>query len=302
MWRPADRCDTPTVTTPITSELIGRTGAALGAGGWRYTQRQLYYATCAAAESPSRAAGRGELAAGVLLGLVALILLPFRPVSLAVGILAVIVLGLGVVARLTRQRLPGRMLGVSYSEFQALLPDVPPLSGLIANPGAAPLPPSPGTGASLVAVCDTAETAAAVRANFGVAALDPIPVVTLGEAEVDGSAVIALHDASPRGCALALELVDAGARVVDAGLRPAWVEGSDVQVLEGAPARLPRDLAPVLSEDEIAWLRSGRRVEIAILPPARLMRLVGAAADRASQIKITAGSPPAVAAALSELP
>jgi hypothetical protein len=79
-----------------------------------------------------------------------------------------------------------------------------------------------------------------------------------------------------------MQLLDSGACVIDAGLRPAWVGGDDVQILEGAPARLPRDLSGALTEDELDWLRSGRRVELAILPPERLMQLVAAAIDYAT--------------------
>lgn len=290
------------MTTPITSELIGRTGATLGAGGWRYTPRQLYYATCAAAESPFRSGARGELAAGALLGLVALILLPLRPVSLALGILAVLLFGLGAVSRLTRRPPAGRLLGISYPDFQGLLPGAPPLPGLIGESDAAPEPRPLGDGAPLVVVCDTSENAAAVRANFGAAGVVPIPVVTLGEAAVAGRTVIALHDASPRGCAVALELVDAGARVVDAGLRPAWVDGTDSQVLEGAPARMPRDLAPLLGEEELDWLRSGRRVELGTLPPERLMRLVGVSITRAAALRQRADAAPAIEDAVPALP
>ncbi len=46
------------------------------------------------------------------------------------------------------------------------------------------------------------------------------------------------------------------------------------QVIEGAPARLPRDLTPLLSADEVSWLASGRRVELAALTPARLLGLL----------------------------
>ena len=112
----------------------------------------------------------------------------------------------------------------------------------------------------------------------------------------------ALHDASPRGCALPLHLADAGARVVDAGLRPAWVDRDDIQVLEGAPAHLPRDLSSLLADDETDWLRSGRRVELAVLPPERLLHLVNDGVDRARAVSSANATPAGVADTLPSLP
>lgn len=294
-------CDTRRVTTPVTSELVARTGAALERGGWRYTPRQLYYATCAASETGPPSA-RTEFALGVLLGLVALILLPWRPAALAVGILAVLALALGAFARLRRRPPGGRVLAVSFAEFAALLPDTSPLPGLIDVGGATGIGSGTAASATVVVVCDTAESAAALQENFAAAGLDPVPVLTLDQPNLTTTTAIALHDASPRGCALPLELVDAGARVIDAGLRPAWVDGGDVQVLEGAPARMPRDLASVLSDDELDWLRSGRRVELAVLPPQQLMRLLRAAIERAAALPDAAAATAAVEAVLPSLP
>lgn len=285
------------MSTPITSELIARTGAALAEGGWRYTPRQLYYATCAAAESPSHSPARGELAMGVLLGLVALILLPFRPVAIGVGILAALSLLLGLLTGLTHRPRVGRVLAISFAEFETLLRGEPPPPGMLdggepaeravnASSGGAS-----GTSSAAVIVCDTTDSVAAVRANLAKAGIDGVPVLSRDIA-VDGLTAIALHDASPAGCALPLQLLDAGAHAVDAGLRPAWVDRADMQVLEGAPARMPRDLSPLLSDPELDWLRSGRRVELAVLPPEGLMHVVRAALERASA---ASGSVPLVA-------
>ena len=273
------------MSTPVTSELIARTGAAMAEGGWRYTPRQLYYATCAAAESPSRSPARGELALGVLLGLVALILLPFRPVAVGIGALAALSLLLAALTHLTHRAPSGRVLALSFAEFEALLRTEPSPPGLIDGAEVARVAGSDGRAGAAraaVVVCDTDDSAAAVRANLAHADIDPMPVLSDGSRVAAGETAIALHDASPAGCALPLQLVDAGALVVDAGLRPAWVDGADVQGLEGAPARMPRDLASLLTDDELDWLRSGRRVELAVLPPERLMRLLRAALDRAS--------------------
>src|SRR5207253_7501030 len=142
----------------------------------------------------------------------------------------------------------------------------------------------PAGRAGLAIVCDTADSAAAVGANLERAGLVAVSVLHSDSmTSLDGRAATALHDASPRGCALVLELHDAGVYVVDAGLRPAWVDTPAFQTLEGAPARLPRDLTPLLGDSEVAWLGSGRRVELAVLPPERLLRLVRAAIELATK-------------------
>jgi hypothetical protein len=291
---------------PITSELIARTGAALADGGWHYTPRQLYYATCAVAEAPRRSPARGEFALAVLLVLVALILLPVRPAAIAAAGLAGIAFALGLVAQFTHRRLPGRLLALSFTAFEALLESQEAPDWMIKP---ADHPSADGSlkdaRAMTILFCDTAENAAAVLANLSRAGLRDVRVVhadacsdaastaaanapfaaaagAASDAPAFAGTVIALHDASPRGCALPMQLLDSGAYVIDAGLRPAWVGGDDVQILEGAPARLPRDLSGALTEDELDWLRSGRRVELAILPPERLMQLVAAAIDYAT--------------------
>ena len=101
-----------------------------------------------------------------------------------------------------------------------------------------------------------------------------------GSAAVPKGRSIVLHDASPRGCALVLNLRDDGITAEDAGLRPSDVDGPTHQVIEGAPARLPRDLSSLLRADEIDWLLSGRRVEVATLTSEVAMDRVLAAVRR----------------------
>ncbi|MBV8526962.1 MAG: hypothetical protein JOZ75_01460 [Candidatus Dormibacteraeota bacterium] len=263
----------------MTSELIARAGASLADGGWRYTRRQLYYATCAAAETPPRSPARSQLALGVLLGLIALILLPVRPAALAVGGLAALAFALGIVSLLTRRPPAGRALAVSFPEFESILATdaLPPGLAEAVDAGA-----GQDAADGPVLVCDTEENAVAVAANRAHAHIPHLSVTTRTDGHDTGVTVIALHDASPRGCALPLELVASGCHVVDAGLRPAWIDGGRVQVLEGAVARMPRDLSMSLREDELDWLRSGRRVELAVLPPERLLSLVREAVERAT--------------------
>ena len=285
------------MSRPVTSELIARAGASLAVGGWRYTPRQLYYATCAAAESPPRSPARNQFALGVLLVLVALILLPLHPAAIAAGSLAALSLALGVVSLVTRRRPTGRSLAVSYQEFEAVLRSDAQPEGLVVSPDSA------GTGLdSIAVVCDTASNAQAVLANLDHAGAPLVRVLVWDDQAVRSHTVIALHDASPRGCALPLHLADAGARVVDAGLRPAWVDRDDIQVLEGAPARMPRDLSSLLSDDETDWLRSGRRVELAVLPPERLLHLVNDAVERARAVSSGSTTPAGVADTLPSLP
>ena len=260
---------------PITPELIERTGEALRAGGWRYTPRQLYYAACAAVETPpARSPANTEMALGVVLILLGLILVGVRIAFIALVTLGGLLVLAGAAARLMRRPPPpGRLLAVSFAAFERELATASP-PALIDVAAWSPAPAAAG----VTIVCDTVETAAAIDANRAAAGLGDVAVrAGAGHQALTGVAAVAIHDASPRGCALPLELRDAGADVFDAGLRPAWVDSLSFQTLEGAPARLPRDLSGALTDDEIAWLASGRRVELAVLPPERLMRLVTAA-------------------------
>jgi hypothetical protein len=100
-----------------------------------------------------------------------------------------------------------------------------------------------------------------------------------------------LHDASPRGVALVQDLRDSGVDVVDGGLRPREVAGASHQVIEGAPARLPRDLSMLLDGAEIDWLLSGRRVELATLPPEVALDRVRAAISQAAPLPGDARQP-----------
>ena len=288
------------MTLPVTCEMIERTAGALGTGGWSYTPRQLYYATCAAAETPpSAATANGAMALGALLVLVAFILVHVQVAFLTLLAAAAALILAGAIGRLTLRPAAGRVLAVSFPEFERLL-GAARLSGLI-DPGVW----TPPAGRSdLTLVCDTAETAAAVGANLSHAGIDGVAAqVAASQASLEGVAVVALHDASPHGCALPLDLRDAGATVLDAGLRPGWVDGAAFQMLEGAPARLPRDLSPLLSDEEIGWLASGRRVELAVLPPERLMRLVRAALEeRKAHPDATGTGAPGLLPSLPDLP
>jgi hypothetical protein len=137
-----------------------------------------------------------------------------------------------------------------------------------------------------VVVCDRQETADLLAANAGrlpegaeVAELGALLGDAGGELapEVRGRLLVAVHDAGPAGCALKAVLRRAGAvNVVDAGLRPPPSD-TGLQVIEGAPARLPAGIDGDLTVAERGWLSSGRRLELATLTPGEAVALVLAA-------------------------
>jgi hypothetical protein len=264
---------------PVTQSLVEDSAARLAADGWRYTQRQLYYATCARAETPpSNAAANGEIGLGVVLALLGLILIGIKVAFVVLVSLGAALALAGILGRLRRPTLTGRLLALSFDEFRGRFSDLE-LPGLI-DPSAA-LPP-PDAAHTVTVICDTRDTASLVAANLDRAELREAIVVAAqdGSAATQSAKAIVLHDASPRGCALVLDLRDSGIVVDDAGLRPSEVDGPTQQVLEGAPARLPRDLSTLLRPEELDWLLSGRRVEVATFSPEVVMDRVIAAIRR----------------------
>jgi hypothetical protein len=277
---------------PVTTLLVEDSGAGLAAGGWRYTQRQLYYATCARAETtPSDAASNGEIGLGVLLILIGLILIGIKVLFALFVTLGVALILTGILGRMRKPKLSGRLLALSFDEFRSRFGALE-LDGLIA-PDAAPAVEAAAAGASITIATDTPETAAMIEANAERAELGPVEVVVASDAWRPRSAtrVILVHDASPRGCALVQDLRDQGVDVVDGGLRPRDVDGPLQQVIEGAPARLPRDLSGLLERAEIDWLLSGRRVELATLPPEVAMDRVRAAISQVEPVHDGAPQP-----------
>ncbi len=277
---------------PVTTLLVEDSGAGLAAGGWRYTQRQLYYATCARAETtPSDAASNGEIGLGVLLILIGLILIGIKVLFALFVTLGVALILTGILGRMRKPKLSGRLLALSFDEFRSRFGALE-LDGLIA-PDAAPAVDAAAAGASITIATDTPETAAMIEANAERAELGPVEVVVASDAWRPRSAtrVILVHDASPRGCALVQDLRDQGVDVVDGGLRPRDVDGPLQQVIEGAPARLPRDLSGLLERAEIDWLLSGRRVELATLPPEVAMDRVRAAISQVEPVHDGAPQP-----------
>jgi hypothetical protein len=268
----------------MTPAVIERAAARLADGGWRYTPRQLYYAVCADLEKPQRSGARslasGEVGLGAVLILIALILIRFAipfTILLALGLLLIVT---GAAARLQRTSPPRvRVLAMSYDEFVHELGDRRFEGLLVAETEEL----RQVANVSVSVLCDTHETARCVNANREKLAIDglaALPAEAVGSPAAKSIPIIALHDASPRGCALVLDLKDQGLDAIDAGLRPLWVSNDANQVVEGAPARLPRDLSEALTADEIDWLRSGRRVELATLTSSEIAQLIQRAASK----------------------
>ena len=274
------------MSAPITSAIIEQEAHRLADDGWHYTPRQLYHAVCAAVDLPGAGVqtARAEIGCGVILVMAAL------PVFLAqvLGFLLLLAIGLGLIvagalALAGERRRPARprVLAISFDEFMRdylrRVRDADRVLPGLLDEGALDAPVrAPETGTLIV--CDLRETAAMLRANAerlpqGVAvAAEP----DLGD-DLSGRRAVALHDADPSGCGLAGRLRAAGATdVTDAGLHP---PGSDVglPVAEGAPARVPEEVASSLEPDQADWLRSGRRLELAHLGPRPIVVLLSAA-------------------------
>ncbi len=264
--------DSRDMSLEITDERVIAAAARLHEGGWSYSPRQLYYAVCADVEMPPTRIASGEVGLGVLLILIGAI--TGQRILLAVlGLVGLAFLAVGIVTHVQERRPlpPARLLALSYPDFERRF-----LAGAHAYDGLVDAPPPPPAAITVV-VCDRAETAAVIHANRE--RLGDVAVAVAAELPHDlaGWRAIVLHDCDPAGCALAADLRDRGADVADAGINPAELMGRRLQMLEGAPARLPRDLSGHLSTDETDWLRSGKRLELGTEAPAQLVARVHAA-------------------------
>jgi hypothetical protein len=267
---------------PVNERLVADQAARLGVGGLSYTPRQLYYAVCAALERPRITVGTSQAVLGALLTVFGVVFGLLASVYLiALVIIGAVVTGMGLQNRRREHAQPTtRPLAMGYDDFVAgviaprqdgthaeelpgLLLDAPDGNGH-AEPKPESLP---------VVVCDHPETAALLEAINGTAGF---AVRALAEADAaqaaKGRRVYSLHDCDPSGCGLPLRLRDMGAaEVVDIGIRPAQIARRHAQVIEGAPAIVPRETAAVLTPDEMVWLAEGRRVELATLTPQELL-------------------------------
>ncbi|HEX8274645.1 MAG TPA: hypothetical protein VF615_18555 [Longimicrobiaceae bacterium] len=90
--------------------------------------------------------------------------------------------------------------------------------------------------------------------------------------------VFALHDASPQGCMLPLDLrgpdwfPEPTVRVVDLGLRPETARRLKLPAMSQPVRALPPRLAEILPQEELEWLLAGNTVELATLRPAQVLR------------------------------
>jgi hypothetical protein len=274
------------VALDITSDRVRSAATVLADGGWRFTGRQLYYAVCREVEVPRTRVAPGLLSFGVLLILIGAVT-GQRTVLAILAALGLLLLAAGIVTHVSERR-PGpdsRLLAASFDSFRADHLDGRSYQGQVVEDGDAVAAVEPGP----VVVCDRHETALMLRANAARLG-DAVRVVgseAMG-ALPPGAAVVVVHDAAPGGCAVVAEARERGLAVVDAGLNPGDVMGRRMQVIEGAPARLPRDLGGCLSTAEVDWLLGGRRLELATLTPEETVIRVRAA---------LAGEPAAAAAA-----
>src|ERR1039457_6840513 len=189
----------PTMALPVTTLLVEDAAAGLASGGWRYTQRQLYYATCARAETtPSDAASNGEIGLGVLMILVGLIFIGIK-VAFALFVTHGLALILaGILGRMRRPKLTGRLLALSFDEFRSRFGSldvgglIPPESGLAAVKAG---------GTPITIVTDSRDSAAMIAANADRAELAAVQLLVASDGQLPaaGTHVIVLHDASPRG-------------------------------------------------------------------------------------------------------
>lgn len=103
--------------------------------------------------------------------------------------------------------------------------------------------------------------------------------------------VFVLHDASPGGVALSARLrqpdwfPDAQtAHLVDLGLHPRNVTGTNLPVLQASPTTLSPEARAGLSSEEVAWLESGNIGQVEALRPARIMRAIYQGFSRSTEV------------------
>jgi hypothetical protein len=261
----------------LNDRLVADQAARLGAGGLSYTPRQLYYAVCSAMERPQVTVGTSQALLGAILTVAGVVLGILATVYLVLMVIVgIVVTALGLQnRRRERNRPSSRPLALSYDEFVDEVRHrglAGSLAGLLGEEATA-ADDVQGSSAMPLVVCDRRETATLLAALNGTAGF-AVHSVFEGDAGrlVSGRRVFTLHDCDPAGCGLPLRVRESGAgEVVDIGLRPAQIFRRHAQVIEGAPAIVPRETGAVLTPEEMVWLAEGRRVELAVLTPQELL-------------------------------
>ncbi|HET9050692.1 MAG TPA: hypothetical protein VFO60_03255 [Candidatus Dormibacteraeota bacterium] len=298
---------------PVDERLVADVARGLrGDADLPFSARQLWYAVCARMERPEVTQATAQIVAGAVLCAIGVVFGILATVFVAAVVpVGMIIIGLGLQnRRYERHRPTTRALAVGYDAF--LRQTVEPmrarggdaLRGLLdVDAAAAGEPAAPDPEAPLV-VCDRAETAVVLTATAAAAGLRVEVVDERGLGSPPASRRIhTLHDADPRACAMPIRLASAGAGdVVDLGLRPGHITGRRIQVIEGAPYMVPRELSVLLTADEIMWLADGRRVELAILSPAELVEGLRRALDAPAVAPPGAAPPRVTLAAASPIP
>jgi hypothetical protein len=297
--------DKPKVTDRLFEQAIEDVG---GNGRLGFTERQLWYSLD---RRLSRWKWGGWIAAAVFVGFPVGAIGRSLVAGVAVA-LAILLFG-ALVYLGRRSRILRRGPSIDFTTFRGFLHRWSEAHGeptrllhLPRNPWgtlmASPDPPidRPGREPDLTAysfdravVADRAETAAMLVANnfhfehnCAVLSADGYPA---GRAETimemlrrnPALQVFAVHDASARGCELPFVLrrkewfPDPGISILDVGLRPSHARRLRLPVLHTNEYHLlSPELASHLGPKEATWLTTGNVVELAALPPRRLMRAI----------------------------
>ncbi len=269
--------------SPTSASSPPRHGCTRAAG--HTPARQLYYAVCADVETVPTRVASGEVGLGVLLILIGAI--TGQRILLAV-------LGLarpGVAdrrrasptcrsaARCRRRGAGDRRSPISSAASSAWRQTY---AGLVV---ATALPPPSVAHRWWCAIAPTRRRSCTPTASGSATSASPSPRNL--PLELGGRRVIALHDCDPAGCALSPPTCATSVRTSStrASTRRSWT-GRRLQLLEGAPARLPRDLSGHLDAAQLDWLRSGRRLECATETPEQLAQRVRAALVRRLELHL----------------
>ena len=266
----------------ITPERVAAAAARLHDGGWSFTPRQLYYAVCRDVETVPIRVAPGELSLGVLLILIGAIT-GNRTLIFGMGALGLVLVAIGGVTHVVerRRRLPdSRVLVTSYDAFVRDHVAGTSFVGMVGD--AASTDAAETNGATLVVVCDRTDTAAMLHANA--ARIGDGAVVVTAAPGATTTPVVVVHDASPAGATMLAATRAGNAGAADAGLNPADVVDSRPQLIEGAPVHIDDAHIAHLSLTEQAFLRDGRRVELATLTPEETVVRIRAAVGQSNAV------------------